>query len=295
MPIAGKELYGRKWSLKITEPKTGMTKTYESDNGDGIQIQFTQAEGSNTNHTEECFITLTNLNRENREWVVKENNIVELKAGYEENFGHIFTGKIVLGDNLHDKKSRGFTSEEPNKREDTDWNTEIKCIDNSLTKKQSVISISFSEKTKVQTVLNKIGEQLGLKTKIKLPKGLKKETFFNGYSKIGNTYSIINEIANNYGMVIQIKNKALNMWVKNQGINETVYSFDATSGLVGSVNKTEEGYSFKVLLTPELYKGQYIHLKSLVVTGYYVISKIGYKGNSEANDWYTEIEVVGKV
>lgn len=287
---SGKELFGRKWEVQITDPKSGESKTWGLD--DGLRVQFAIKEGDNTANNTEIELTITNLSKKNREWVLKENNLILLKAGYINNYGEIFTGKVVYGSNLHDDH-RAF-SHQANKRDDTDWSTQVNGIDGSLTKKKSVINISLSEKTTLQTVLNKVSDELGLKKNIKLPKGLKKDKFYNGFSTLGSHDKILDKLAKDYGLTWYVKNNTLNMYSPNTGLNNEVYSFDAESGLVGSVEKTEKGYKFKTLLIPSLYKGQYINLKTRTINGFFVISKIGYIGDSSGQEWYTEFEVIAK-
>jgi len=294
MTLNGKELFLRKWKITVTNPKTKEVHIIESKDGIGLRTQFTITEGSNSNHSQECNLTITNLNAKNRAWIAQENNIVTVVAGYEQIYGEIFTGKIVLGDNLHDKKNRGFSTDEPNKRDDTDWSTEVKCIDNSVPKSKSILSVSFSEKTSVQTIVNKICEELGLKNNINLGKLAKKEKFNNGYSKYGHYSEVIADLAHDYGFEWDVKRKALYFYKPTVGINKERYVINADSGLIGSIDKTEKGYKFKTLLLPELHKGQWIQIKSRVVNGDFIISKLGFKGDSSGDEWYTEFEVISK-
>lgn len=296
--LSNRALFDRRWKVDVTDPKTGVTKTwgqYEGNlNTDDLRMQFSTQEGEDSKHTSSMNLIITNLNEKSREFLSQKGLEVTFQAGYKELFGLVFKGKTTDQGYTNKEHSRALF-QGMNRKDVTDWSTTLNVQDTFPNKKKTVLSISINPDTTLQTILNKIAKELGLADgKIKLPKDLKKVKFNNGLSLYGNAPDLINRLIRPHGLVYSIKDKALNIYSPTTGINDEIFVLDSESGLVDSPDKTEKGWKFRLLLFPNLYKGQLIRLNSLAVKKDLVIEKIRYIGDSSGNEWYTDIEGIEK-
>ena len=296
--VTNKELYDRRWKIEVTDPKTSTTKTWGryGDNleGSDLRIQFSTQEGESSKHESELTLIITNLNKKNQQFLSQRGLEVTLQAGYKELFGLVFKGKTT-DQGYTNKEKSGSSLQIMNKKDDTDWSTQLNVMDTFPNKKKTIISIGFNADTTLQTVLNKIAKELGVADgKIKLPKDLKKVKFNNGVSLYGNAPKIINDLIRPYGLIYSLKNKALNIYSPTAGINDEVFIINSDTGLIDSPDKTDKGWAFRTLLYPNLFKGQYIKLDGITIKKELIIEKIRYRGDSSGNEWYTEIEGIEK-
>lgn len=296
--LSKKVLYDRRWKVTVKDPKTGVTKVwghykdhlFKAD----LHILFSTQEGESSKHSSECNLIITNLDEKNRKFCTQKGLEVLIEAGYPEFFGRVFKG--VTSD-------LGYTSKEHvrsfgqglNRKEEQDWSTQLNLVDTFPSKDKTVISIAFSPKTTYRTIFNKLQELIGItEGKINLPKDLAKTKVNNGASFYGIAQSQLDDLTSRLGLVYTIKDKALNVYDPAVGLNEEVFVINGDTGLIGSPEKTEKGYTFTVLLYPNLFKGQYIRLDSLEFKLDLVISKIRYRGDSSQNEFYCDIEAISK-
>jgi hypothetical protein len=242
----------------------------------------------------ELELSITNLNESSRKFFEESRYKIdiELYAGYQATNGLIFKGTTETA-NINDRKGEhitGFKKHDSTKNE-TDWITTVKAKDGIKQTKNNVFSMSIKDSTNLSSVINKLGDHIGLEKGTISTKGLNKQ-YLKGFSASGNAWNHINGFAGTHGYKVKSTKGVLHFWKIGTPVNDTVIVLDETSGLILSPEQTERGLKVKSLLRHEFNIGHIVKIDSLYKKGYYLIEKVTHKGDTWSNDWYSELELI---
>lgn len=273
-----------------------------------LQIKATISESNTASGSKgaACTIYVYNLNKENREVVVKAGNRVLLKAGYgeDESLPIIFAGTV----------EDGYT-----RKEGVDMVTVLHC--NAVARPAKVVRASFHvEKGGTYAdVFKKCAEYFYksgvVEGKIILDNDMAPKWFAplqlipsqtplgkKGYTFRGKVSKCLDDLCKMFGYAWKIHNNALYIHPRYVGDVYSEYTLDnsniismekmdSSSGISGSGSKAR-GYTIKTLLDGRLNKEI-----SLVVSGMgdrdgkYKVTSFEHHLDYEGQDWYTTLEV----
>lgn len=260
-------LFDRFVSVTIgNEGQTGKT-------WDGLKISFKIDKYSDSTPNKSD-VTITNLSKDSQAFI-KKGMKLSLNAGYKSDNGLIFTGTI---DKVNSVKNG------------TDWDTKIEIKDGGKEFRNTMISKSFSPNTTISTVINDVIKELGF-SKGNL-KGLPSGKFSNGTSINLPAKQVLDNYAKSYGFTYTVNDGVIHFINQSDTINSTAILLDSQSGLIGSPETTEKGFKIRSLLRWNLYPCALIRIESEKIKSNFKVGNITHTGDSFANDWYTDLEVL---
>lgn len=226
-------------------------------------------------------IQIYNLKESSRTFLEqKENVIVILEVGYEDNVDQLFTGDIV-------KSST--------KKEGSDLITTIEAKDGTFVLENSHIDKSYEAGTNIKDVakdvIKSMKETGGLI--INSVEEILGETLQNGMSISGSSKKILENITNKQGREFSIQDNELQIVKQGGSTTEEAILLTPQTGLIGKPIRREEGIEFKALIqTTKFRPGRKIKIISSDIEGIYTARKIKYKGDSHGPDWFVSGEAI---
>lgn len=243
------------------------------------------------------FITFTNI---------QEGDQIILSAGYEGNYGVIFTGHIA-------QYRRGWDADSS-----TSW-IEFVAYDGDIGFSKATMNQSFSPEASPQDYIDAVLDSFKKQTGKRLT--LKNETdnrfafiLPRGMSTNCQTYEFMNKVADNLSAEWGIQDDMLLIIPKNRGLRQEAAVENIYTGLVGSIEQTIQGMRFKCLLNPRLSLQSRVKLNNNDIiksersfnsmnSGFTVFSKfdtdglykiiyLTHKGGTRNNDWFTEVTAI---
>lgn len=269
MTMGSDALYGRVWSVTIGPPGQAGKKWTDLD----IEFSVEKTGSSTPNKIE---LTLYNLSATSRGFVEKRKQAVIIEAGYDGNSGVIASGETDIITHVH---------------EGADWQTKITAAD-GLTAYQAPVHAAMGPGTTEIEVLRKLAHRLGLK--LGSITGLSDRPFSHGRMLSGPARFELDAICRTRNLRWAIHDGALVVWPVGGATKPQTEAvlLSPSSGLIGSPEKTEKGWKLLSLLRHDLTPGDPIKVKSSDVDGIFAAEKVCHKGQSNGNDWYTEIQAV---
>ncbi len=226
----------------------------------------------------EAEISIFNLNKESREFI-KEKMTIILDAGYQNNslHGQIYKGQIAI-------VNEG--------REGTDWIVRVNAKDSLKQIRDVHISHAFGPKSTESDVIHYVANQLGLTLGSLRGLKLTKRKYDHGKALSGNARHLLDTMCRSNGLVPIISDGVLHIIPVKGSINDQAIELSEKSGLIGSPERTEEGFNFMSLLRYELIPGSLTYLKSERANGYFVAYNVHHQGDTHGTSeaWKTTIE-----
>ena len=272
-------LLGRKYRLTFGRPGTqGRVVT-------GLNVSF-DIEKTTSSKANSATITVYNLNAESRAALEDPESVITLEAGYESQFGIVFTGN----DLIVQTRKVGVDNE-----------TTIKSKDGGKQIAETHVNLDVPAGEGLEETVNKIvrhykdvtGRPVELK---KLPR--KKAARAKALSK--SAAKLLDELLAPEGYEWSIQDGEFRVTKITEGSEETVYILSPQSGLIGSPEKTRfrlpnmdkdsDGISFTCLLNPHITPLRRVQLASENIRGIYKITSVKYRGDFSGSDWYCEAE-----
>lgn len=286
------EGWEEKSSMELKEP-TGMfgQKTIVKSGGvtidsDDLDIEFSIPFDDDIvpNEAEICVFNLS----KNTIAQLKTNAVITVEAGYNDDTGVIFSGRI---------------SQVKTKREGCDDRTIIKAIDKEDFDNDSVQSLTYKKGVKASYILK------DLISKLKLPVAMfqvaKDITMKEATNIDGALADSIKEYSEMCGAVTYINGGKVYTRPQSKAIGAH-FEINEDTGLIGSPEEFEEtvtnregesskkekitGYKLEMLLQHQITTGASVNLKSLYANGKYVVRKGQH--TCSGTDFTTEIEVI---
>ena len=277
-------LYDREY--KVIAIKDGEKREYT-----GVRIEFKINIHGDTK-LNEMDLSLTNLNEISRKFFEdsKYKCDIELQAGYKNFFGTIFKGTVEY---LNDRKGDHITGfkKHHSKHNDTAWITSIKSVDGIKAVRNNIFSISINEKTDPHKIINQLVDRMNIDKGAINTKSIKKH-YEKGYSSIGPTHSLLENITKSQGYNYKIQKNRIDIWKIGTPFSDETILLDIESGLIGSPERTEKGLKLKSLLRYDFEIGRLIELNSRYEKGLYIIKEIIHTGDSHGDNWESDIEVI---
>lgn len=234
--------------------------------------------------------TIYNAKKETRDKIVKENNNIILKAGYEdEGIGNIFSGLVFEGSS---------------KKQGTEWVTEILASDygaNVTNIFKQNVNFSYKEGIPITMPINDIISILGITVS-----GLENASqIFMNNAKVfsGMLKNVIQNITN----ILKVNNVGLyfdnnEMVIYNLGQQSSkfgIVNISQSNGLLGSVEEITDNssetkkkrYSFVSMLNSKIRPNSLINLVSQNVNGLFIVEQANFKGDNFAGEFNTQLEV----
>lgn len=298
---------------RVTELEVGQA------NGKGILIKDLRfsfnIEKTSSETLNNSTIKIYNLSKSSRKLVETPNNLLILRAGYNQDVGAltIFTGNV----------RRVLTS-----REGVDWVTDLELDDGLLAYRDSKVSLSFAPGIDAVNVLSNIASKFNIPVNT-LPSDIVRKTYPSGYSFVGRVREAMTKVCDYLGLEWSIQNNQVQILKKGGSVKNQIIVLSPESGLIGSpamesktmgdkqaakrgitinsagvIKRNKEtdsgnikerleiqGYKVKSLLQPTLQCGHIVKLKSEGIDGLFKIEKINHIGDNRSSEWLTELSL----
>ncbi len=286
-----------------------------SSNGRPLHISFSleksDAQASNTGK-----ITISNLNKEHRAELSKENCYIQLYAGYGSDLGLIFSGTV------------SETEEELN---DADRNTTVEVID-GFVNNELPGWLSLNGVVSCADALSEIVEKMEFESAIitdAAKEKLESAKYDNGYSYVGKLRAALQNVLRKAGCTYSVQNGVLQVYVNGETVTPKAYNLSAETGLIsvpkkisisesssssGSSSSSKStssssksssssssstttkkgipGYELNYFLNPAIGVNDLVSVKSKEITGYYRVKKLTIDGDNYEGDWKCTAQVV---
>lgn len=262
-----KDLKDRKYKISISDEKKQLS--FEN-----IDFKF-NVKKTGSISPNELDLTIYNLKKETRDFIIKPKNLIIIEAGYNSDYGIVFKGTIEKGSRSE------FAA--PN------WETKTFSKDGIKALQKIITAKSFSPKTSIEAVIKYIIKETGLKEGNL--KGLPKEKFGTGYSLSGIAINQIKTLLNKKNLDFFITDGVLHIIPKNDSINTNPILLDKTSGLKGTPKKTNTGWTIKSLLRPNINPSSLLKVASQEVTGFLVAKDVTINASTRG-EWELDIECI---
>lgn len=247
-----------------------------------LDISFS-IEKSDEDEPNKCELTIYNLAPATRIEIVRKPIHVNLEAGYDNERRLLFVGDLRYG---YSKPSG------------TQWETRLELGDGDRAYRFGVASRSFRTGTSIRTALEHCAEKMGLV----LPRGLYIDTelsdqFQAGMTLSGSASKALTKLLAPYGYRWSIQNGALQV-LRDTEVRETeAWIISQDTGMEDSPewqtsDKPEDPPKLRVRsrLFPQLTPGGKVQIESRAVRGLFRIKRVTHTGESNGQDWTTEIE-----
>jgi len=256
---------------------------------DGLRISF-KVEKDNKPEPNKAEISVWNLSRETRANIVASESVpIAIQVGYGEDIEQIFIGDIMRD---------GITTT----RDGGDWVTTFKAGDGADAYRSARIQESFAKGAKIEKVLKKLSESLGVGMGNALDKikqgdikgGLTE--FFGGTVLSGQSSVELTRMLDSLDMEWSIQDGQLQIVEKGLWNDEAVVVLTPETGLIGSPepgNRKKDKPAitkFRSLLQPGIKPLRRVQVKSESVDGIFVVSKVLHTGDIAGQDWYSDCE-----
>lgn len=224
-------------------------------------------------------VTIWNLNDAHLAALNEKDCVVSLRAGYNTHLSLIFAGIVSYATTAMDGSDR---------------KTEIEVIDSLVEVRDTYVSISYKGKVNWKTILDDVAAQMGVA--ISYAYNVKFTDVQNGYTYVGKARNILTKGCNCCGLAWSLQNGVLQVKRKNGVMSKEVYLLSAETGLLGIparvvVSEDEAtgtntlGWDVEYLLNGAINIGDYVKVKSNIVTGYFRVHSIDMQGDNQSGDW----------
>ena len=234
-----------------------------------------------------CRVDIYNLSEATRNRITNDiNSLVRVQAGYLENVGLVEIGQGNISNVIHSFKT-------------PDIITTIYAKDGFRATRRNNISLSFVEKTPLDSIIKAIIGKLDLPVKFV---DYDKSALLNGgFSHIGSIPDALNQLALQFNFSWSIQNGQVLITGLNKSTGRQTVVLSASTGLIENpekIIKTKElaltsRYEYKVtsLLQPQLEISDLIKIESKTLNGVFIINEFQHIGDTRGNDWYTNMIV----
>ena len=270
------DFFNRKCRVTVG-PETGGTGTSVDDSW-RIAFKVNQNEDGKSNAVD---VSIYNLTDSTHAKLAKEDQVLQLEAGYENNMSVIAVADITRV--IRDRELPNII-------------TRIECHDGFKTLSDIKLSLSFDAGSTVGQVVRSIANNLAIDYEPNSQVDLTK-VYLNGFSYTGRCGQALDKVANFLGVDWVIQNRVLYFVNKNQALQGRAVLLSPASGLIGSPkNIIEEnkkngtkrkGYEVQSKLNPKIRPNQPLILKSRDVDGTFKIGNVTIESDTRGAEWKT--------
>ena len=261
-----------------------------------LHIQFS-LERTDSNTLNTAKISIWNLNQLQLNTLAMTNCIVELNAGYGERRPCIFRGTVSSVVTQLDGANRC---------------TEIEAIDGFAQVRDTYVSVCYSGRISVKTLIDDTANLMGLPAVYsKKARSLAtKATLARGFSYIGCGKNILDSACKVATLVWSIQNGTLQVTRKNESISSSAQIISKETGLIGVPKKIYNsavaagentgstlqdslfGYEVVYLMNGAISVNDLVKLESEEVTGMFRVYKLEIHGDNTEGDWQCTAQLV---
>lgn len=300
-------LWGRKYKVNVINEKTG--KAWDVSNlRCTFRIEKVALELANLS-----VIEVYNLNPETEADIIKEGSRVTVEAGYD---GFIDTkdekgkptktpaqyGKIYDGDIVQVIRSR---------ENNIDYKLTIVCLDGENLLNQNFLVLTLAP----YSTPRKVVESIAANSKFKIPIGkisdkLENSKLPRGKVLFGQPRDYLRDISYNNNGTFYIEDGQLYLNTPNDVPAGSVLELSPKTGLIGYPAQTQDGVTFKCLLTPKIKSDIVVKLDNETIiplratargqmftpldfAGEYRVIRHIHSGDTRGQEWYTTVTAVG--
>ena len=232
-----------------------------------FRVEFDEEADANVAEIEIFNLTEDTINR------IKRGNDITINAGYKDDVGNLFLGKI---DEVHTV------------RDGTERITQIESTDTTEEWMQSRINKTYKEGIRASQILRDILDKSGLEIgRIDLPEDV---IYRSGKSISDTIQGAVKDIVTDAGAKLYINAGTIFISQKDYGRDVGVV-LNKDTGLIGSPTRIddEEGAEWEVrcLLNHRIGPGAYVIVESKIANGTYRVIR----GEHDGTDWVTTVEV----
>lgn len=236
---------------------------------------------SNKNYAK---ISIFNLGENTRNRISSENlALVLLKAGYLNNVGLVAVGEGNVTDVIHEFKAPEII-------------TNLYCKDGFKSIKNQNVTLSFSDKTPLSSVINTIVAKMGVG--VRYANYDKSATFKTGYSYVGSVSNALDDLAAQFDFTWSIQNGELQILAKNTSTGIQSVHLSESTGLIETPTRrvkladdTTVRHQLSCLLQPQLEVGDLLSVESKTLNGVFKIEQLQHAGDTHDSAWTTKIIV----
>lgn len=230
-------------------------------------------------------IGIFNLSQSSRQSVEEtEDQQVELLAGYEIEDG----ASVIFSGDLRKASST---------RDGPDIITQIEAGDGERSYRRSRINRSFGADTSLRSVVEGVGESMGLGTGNLSElagdadfEGLGR-TFSEGVVVSGSSREELSGLLDSAGIEWSVQDGNLQLLSRGAALAATAIRLSPQTGLIGSPSIDSEGLMrARALLIPDVAPGRKVEIVSDFVSGFYRVTKATYTGDTASTEWYVDVE-----
>lgn len=206
----------------------------------------------------------------------------KLEAGYVGGTQVIFQGQL---------QTAASTPDGPN------WLTTVEGQDSGEAYRTARVNESFAPGTSIEIVLRRLVNALGV-GEGNLSSEVAGITFLSGGSTFpdgtvisGRASDQLTELLRSCGFRWSVQNGIVQILRRNRALQSTAVRLAPTTGLVGIPSVDADGkVTARALMIPDLYPGRQVRFDSAQVSGLYRIEKTKHTGNTDAAEWYVDLE-----
>jgi hypothetical protein len=199
---------------------------------------------------------------------------ISVLAGYGQLPQLLFLGDIAPG---------GVVTE----RQGADRVTTVEAGDGQADFSQTRFDFHFGPGTPVSLVLATMVAETGLILGTAAP--LPPRQYATGVTFFGLLRAALDEVVGAEGRW-SIQDGVLEIRLRGQPVPEPAVVLNSLTGLIGSPTRTDDGVNATSLLRPDIRPGRIAQLLSESFTGFVRVARVVHTGDTEGNDWTTEIE-----
>lgn len=258
-----------------------------------LRVKFT-AKKTNDSSSNTCQVEIYNLSPDNRSRIKELSNIFILEAGYKtEGVSQVFIGDIVQLEHRY---------EAPN------WISSIQFNDGENALKNSKTAISFKGGVPVKNVMLQIADSFGISKKIVDESSIENVQFANGYSDIGSSKQLLDNVAGKIGVEWSIQDGKLIIRKKGSADSNKAAVLSPDTGLIGSPVRVDKKqpkdaattpdnrprWEFTSLMFPGILPGNRIEVSGVrdFSNGVFKVEQITHSGDTHGTEWNSKIQAV---
>ena len=286
--------FDRQIRAQIFSPDSTFTDYTNELTIENLRIEFS-VNKTFSSSTNTCSLRIYNLSQEKRNILVEEGSQVRLFAGYRLNAG---TQLLFVGD----VSNISHTFAQP------EIISTLTCLDGETTLYNTLISVSFSERTPIRDVIQYIANRFSVN--IAYFAQTENKIYNSGFSDTDYGFRLLDNACSALNLRWSIQNGDLYILNKDDGTIKPPVEISSFTGMVGiperyvdkkqfMYNTTLEngrlspGWKFSTLLKPDIIPGDRIRLISpvLSINGVFKVSSIVHSGDNYGDEFTSTFEV----
>lgn len=241
---------------------------------DGLQVTFevrkTARRGSN-----KATIKIWNLSDDSVGALNQKGVVVDLIAGYRDNFSLLFSGDVA---------KRGVSTE----RQGPDRITTIEAGNSERALRETRSDLSLSPDSGTDDVLRAVADKMGVG--VGNLADLPQKKYLTGFVHSGLARDVLDEVAQDLGVRWSIQNGQLQFLAPGAVVGNTAVLLSPDSGLIGAPGLVKDGLEARALLNPDIVPGKKIKVESESISAFFKVTEVTHRGDFRGSDWFTQVK-----